>query len=314
MATSTIALGLTDLFDGAIHAHSPTENAKLPAENVSTQLPSQPFEGGGFEINALNQYIDIDEGAGEVVVTLTVGSYTGEALEVQLEADLAASALTHTYTVGWDVSSGQWSIADLTGSFEILTKTGTHGSDNADDGVYNELGWLTVADTGFGTSHLADELRYSTHHWLVFDLGSAKAVDAVLAYLESSDDANASFDDLRVFAHTSDAGDLRRYWETTALVTDWTASARPTSGFNRVQVAHPTTGKVTKRWWMLSWRHFDEVEYHRIGLCKSVRDASASRHGHDRSAARASPVRPLAESLDLEPVPDELHGRMADVA
>lgn len=262
MATSQVAFGLTDLFDGKIHSHA-GENPNLPAENVSEQLPSKVFEGGAFDVSADNKWIDIDEGSGEVSVALTIGTYTGSALIGHIVSALnAAGGLAETYTGSW--TTGTFALG-ATANFSILWNTGT----NTASSIGNEIGFDTSADDTGADNYTADEDRYSTHTFVVFDLGAATAVDAVLLYLETDDDANADFSDVKIYAHTADAGDTRYVWENAVLVTEWEASTRPTSGYNRIQVAHPTIGKVTKRWWCLSWRHFNAIEFHRVGLCKA---------------------------------------------
>lgn len=268
---SQVAFGLTDLFDGKIDSHS-NENASLPAENVSDPLPSKVFEGTGtFDVAADNRYIDIDEGSGEVSVALTIGTYTGSALISHIVTQLnAAGGLAETYNGSY--TTGTFALG-ATANFSILWNTGTNAAGN----IGNEIGFDISADDTGASTYTADEDRYSTHTYVIFDLGSAKQIDAVLIYLESSDDTKVDYSDFKVIGNSTDAGDTRELWETAAPSTlEWSASARPTSGYNRIQVAHPSTGSGTQRWWIASWRHFDEVEHHRIGLVKAYKMGTPS--------------------------------------
>lgn len=114
-------------------------------------------------IDSTNKWIDIDIGAGEVNVSIAEDDYDDiYAVASALETALIAEDATFTVDVG---ATGTITIA-RTGSFSILWKTGTHGSDNADDHIGDILGYSDAADdTGAATYDSDNQHQYGYYHF-----------------------------------------------------------------------------------------------------------------------------------------------------
>jgi hypothetical protein len=100
----------------------------------------------GFKITGSNNKIDIDEGSGEVTVTLSVGRYSPQGLMTHIASKLN-EALGNTYTVSFDRATRTVTIA-ADASFDVLIATGS----NAALGPYSLLG-LGSADLIGGVSY-----------------------------------------------------------------------------------------------------------------------------------------------------------------
>ena len=266
------AFFLTDVFDGKLQA---TGLPTAPMSSDSPGFQSTVVEGpsivtGRFEIGTSNKWLDVDEGSGEVNVKINIGEYLSHTvLAAQIKANLD-NTLTDTYTVSW--VSGRFRISS-TGTFKFLWKTGSHGTDNADDNASAELGYTgTADDTSFLSSHDAEDARYSTSVALTVSLISATELNAFLWYAEGGDDDDAAdFDDVKVYAGPPNGGLTRDAWIDAGATEIFSASKRPTAETtNQIQIAFqdpdaPTTGFT----FFISWRHFDSSKTHRVGLCKA---------------------------------------------
>jgi len=264
----------TDEIDGQIVASGPWD-PDMPQTNVSKDSPgiqARVLEGvvnlGWFEVGSTNKWIDIDEGTGDVGVAFTVGRYTSPgALRDEIATQLnAAAGLSDTYTVTW--LNGVFSIGS-SGTFSISWLNGTHTATS----IGQELGYSTAADTSTAASHVAGSKRYSTAAAVVVDLGSATLLSAFLWYAEGGNDgATAAFNDVNAYVDTSFRGFHRDAW-TDASSTEITLSDRQTTqAVNQIQVGFQDPSTATaRRWAFISWRHFDESQDHRIGLCKAFK-------------------------------------------
>jgi hypothetical protein len=273
------AFFLADVLRGNIAAGSGF-TTELPASNVSDDSPgiqAKQLEGlsytGTFETGSSNKWIDIDEGAGEVGVAMPSQQWTQGPAQIAaaLQSELNnAVGLADTYTVTW--LNGVFAIGS-SGTFAILWKTGSHGSDNSANNIGEELGFDTSADTGTAGSHTGTEKRYSTGTSLVFDLGTATEIHGIAWYAEGGDDgATVDYDDVVFYVDTSLRGFTRDAW-IDASSTAITLSARPsTEAANMIQTGFQDPDTATaRRWAFVSWRHFDESSDHRIGLCKAAK-------------------------------------------
>lgn len=285
-----VHFGLKDELEaGVLAASAPGFQSSPPYANVSTDSPGLQAvvrEGdvgiGWFEIGSSNKWIDIDEGSGQVVVAFADGPYvSGTTLAAHIQSTLNASALVDTYTVTW--VGGVFNIGS-TGTFSILWKTGSHGTDNADNNIGTELGFSTTADTSTAGSHAAAKKRWSTAAGFWWDLGSATALHAFLWYAEGGGDGwTASFNDVVAYVDTAYRGAYRDAW-VDASSTAISLSKRPadaTTEINQIQVGFQDPDTATPyRYGFISWRHWDESADHRIGLVKAfklVRDTTNAR-------------------------------------
>ena len=270
---SRFAVGTTDRFAGNLDGHS-LEATGLPATNAQDPRPRVVFQAAegadGLFDTFVNHWIDIDEGAGEVSVSTTViGGIGRTSLAADITAALNASALTLTYSCFWDVND-HCVIQTTSGTFSILWKTGTHGSDNADTSLATELGFDTLNDdAGFG-GYVAGLKRFSTLMMMIFDLGKAVALDAFALILDGDSETNygTSPGFLRAFGYNVGTLSLsgERWNAIATLSLDY--SPRPVNTENTVQIAHQAV-PVAYRYYAVVWRHFDESAVHRIGLCRA---------------------------------------------
>ena len=271
------AFFLKDLFDGNLAAGSGF-TADLPGANASLDSPglqAKQIEGtsttGTFEIGSTNKWFDIDEGSGDVAVAIADGQYTQgpDQLAALIATTLTAAAgLAGVFTVQWLFGTF---VISSTVTFSLSWKTGSHGTDNSDNSIAEEIGFDESADTSTAAAHTGTSKRYSTGTSLLFDLGSAKEINAFLWQADGgSDGATVSFDNVVAYVDTNIRGFHRDAW-VDASSTAITISGRPPStGTNLIQAGFqdPATS-VSKRWAFVSWRHWDESNDHRIGLCKA---------------------------------------------
>lgn len=98
-------------------------------------------------VTSLNQWIDFDEGSGEVSAQVSVGKYTLSGLASAI-AIAMNDAGANTYTATVDRSTREITIAATSGSFSVLIATGTH----KDSGIYDLINF-GVADLSSASSH-----------------------------------------------------------------------------------------------------------------------------------------------------------------
>lgn len=218
-------------------------------------------------------FIDIDEGAGAVSVTLPANVGDQHTWRGVFTAWLNASSLAQTYSVDYNLATSKMSISS-SGSFEILWASGAHGGASGDN-PRQWLGWpKTAADTGSAAIHEAPERRYGTELFVALDLGSPKDVDALALVLHAGpladffDPAKHSVKVYGASSMLSTSG--REAWEAGAA-TNLNFSVRPSEDQNVIQVAHDNTGAtMTHQFWAFSWRFFDEEPRHEVGLLKAL--------------------------------------------
>lgn len=292
---------LDDVLDGKLQQAIPTggftdsgplANASKDSPGLQAIVKEGPTVADGwFEIGSSNEWIDVDEGSGEVNVDLQHGAYPGGAFVAAIiEARLNAHAsLSYTYSVAW--SFGAFVISSASGNFSILWKTGAHGADNANDSIANEIGFSTAADDTGASLYTADKARWSTTVGLHFDLGAASELHGFLWYAEGGDDGPAvDFDDVKVYVDTAFRGWHRDAWED-ASSTAITLTARPsdaTTTINQIQIGFQDPDTASSyRYGFVSWRHFDESSDHRVGLCKAFKATLDETNGRTIGPLRA---------------------------
>lgn len=118
-----------------------------------------------FEVAAGNKYIDFKEDGGDALLatvetgTVAMGesSATAGTLCAAIKTAMEAAG-TGTYTVTFSNTTKKITIAvgGTIAAVQILWKTGTHGSDNADDHIGTLIGYLDTADSASQASHVGD--------------------------------------------------------------------------------------------------------------------------------------------------------------
>jgi len=112
-----------------------------------------------IEITSSNNKLNVNQGASELIASVTAGWYKNpehlaEAVEVALD-----SILTADITVTYSKSTGKFTITAASGTFQILWKTGTNGSDNTDTHIGTKLGFSDAADDTGGLTYTSDNAQ-----------------------------------------------------------------------------------------------------------------------------------------------------------
>ena len=252
---------------------APLTNALDDRPRIVWQTPPD----GYFSVD-VSQYLDINEGGGEVSVKLPHMAGNGGAIAALIQTTLNSSAsLSLAYTVAYNSALARFSIG-AGSSFSILFATGTHG---ASDTVRPWLGF-SKTDLSGSSSYEAQERRYGTDHWALFDLGSAKGFTLGACILDGGDQVNwndADKSSPKLYASASNLSSTDRApWEAGASK-KLDFSPRSSEEQNYLQVAFDTAGaSMSYRYWVFSWRYFDSDPYHAVGLIKGLtKHASSSR-------------------------------------
>jgi hypothetical protein len=109
---------------------------------------------GLFVVGDTNKYIDFDEGGAELNATLTLGTYTADALCAEMKTQLDAEGAL-TYTVTYSEATRKFTIA-ASASFTIRWSTGT----NAANDVSDMCGYNDAANDTGASSYEADYTRF----------------------------------------------------------------------------------------------------------------------------------------------------------
>jgi hypothetical protein len=264
-----VAFFLDDLFSGHMLAHS-TQDDAMPALNVEDDRPGIAFQaaegdGGQFEISTGNCWLDVNEGGGEVSVSIPWGAYRRQDLAIAIETALnVAAGLALTYACAWN-SNQQCRIWAAGGNFSLLWLTGTHAATSAG----TELGFSVAADDAGSSFYIADEVRYSTSTWLLWDLGAANNLYAAAVILDGDDDTEygTGGGSLRCYGNATNLGAWVEVWKSSAALS-LAFSSRPSEDENKIQVCGQATPAAAYRYYMIGWRHFDESAEHRVGIAR----------------------------------------------
>lgn len=151
---------------------SSSENPNFPALNVKHQIRGKEWRSNGnFVIEAGKNRICFDEGFGEIVASITPGTYSVSQLKAEIKTQLeAVGALT--YTVTFNHRTGLWSIS-ATGEFALLGATGSHL-----DEVLSIIGFA-IADRAGEDNYTAPKIALHTEEHIGFDFKTAEEIDSV---------------------------------------------------------------------------------------------------------------------------------------
>jgi hypothetical protein len=123
-------------------------------------------------IAATNKFLDFNIGSTELTATVAEASYkigtaeteAGTLCKAIYDAIVAAEAVG-VYTVRYSRTTKKFTIARSTGTFEIMLKTGTHGSDNLDTHIGTILGYADTADLTGAVSYAGTvSVEYAFKH------------------------------------------------------------------------------------------------------------------------------------------------------
>jgi len=290
---SLTAFFSNDTLSASQIAESSPGSPYAPVSNANDPRPRKVYQvhdDGCFEVSTTNRYIDLKEDAGPsvtVVVTVPVGIYQSRASLAQAitQAINQMVALTQVYYVDW--VSGRFRISNVTGSapiydFSLLWKTGTHGSDNADDSMAGLLGYTDTSDDGPGLSFTANNERYSTHTYIRWALDKSLTPNLVACQLGG--DNLTDFDTVNVYMNSTNLGNRREIWAA-AATHKLEFSARPSEDENRLQVAYPTSPSAVLQVFF-SWEHIDSSQVHEVGLVAGLVKVGSTTQAEGSSATR----------------------------
>lgn len=114
-----------------------------------------------FVVASGNKFLDYKEianGGVERNATITEGIYyTGAALATEMQTQMQAVAVAYTWAVSYSVVTRKFTFTNDDGwPFELLWKTGVHGSDNTDDHIGTLIGFLDGADDTGANTYTSD--------------------------------------------------------------------------------------------------------------------------------------------------------------
>lgn len=101
----------------------------------------------GFEITSDNQFLNFDEGGGELSASLEIGAYSMDEMRTVIKTAMDAAG-GDTYTVAINRTTRVFTISS-TGSFSLLLGTGTQVGASP----FSLLGFTSGSDTASASSH-----------------------------------------------------------------------------------------------------------------------------------------------------------------
>jgi hypothetical protein len=135
----------------------------FPASNIINTARTKYWKAGGnFEIHNDNNKFYINDGSPKTI-TLTNGSYTGEALafEIDNKLNIASTGWTFTYS-------------DSTYMFTVNHASATIVFSNSTDAVWDTIGFIGTSDEILSGSDLdSDEIRIHNLEYIDFDLSTS---------------------------------------------------------------------------------------------------------------------------------------------
>ncbi len=165
-------------FQDNVAVSATSESPDFPVSNLKNQFRGRLWKSNGhFEITTSNNKIDFKEssGGGELTATLTPGDFTTATLRAEIKAKMELVG-GETYTVTYDVKSGQWTIVTGGSFLSLLFATGT----NTAVSTGPEIGFLTGDRTGFTT--YTGAVAIHSFEAVLFDLGSAENINSFFIF------------------------------------------------------------------------------------------------------------------------------------
>ena len=284
------AFFLTDKFNGKIvnrsnYGATPSQDGNYDT-NVSDPRPrvrwitgadtvAESRSYGLFTVDDSNKYIQISGSplpAVATTYTVPTGLYSADQLAATITSLLQASGPYTSWSCDY-TSQGRFRFAG-TGTVLFRWKTGTHGSDGTGTSLAKEMGFDDSADQLAGGAYpvaTAAELRFDTTTMILFDKGDiSRDLYAWMCEVDVSggvDDA-ALGTSVKVYGNNTQLAFDVQTWASSAS-TSLTFSPAPIYPENQIRLAHNGANGATERYWLWVWRHQDEVQRHKVGLCKA---------------------------------------------
>jgi len=178
-------LDLSHILDAASILTRSSAQLSLPISSLLDGSRSKVWRTdiGWTIITGFNDGIPLNEATtGDAIATIPAGLYiTGAAVAAAAGTALTAAATDNSYVVTYDIATGKFTTAILSGStaFSLEWSTGSIVNAGKQGSAGPDLGYDDSADTASNTSaKVGDNPSYQSRHWVVADLGSAKAATA----------------------------------------------------------------------------------------------------------------------------------------
>jgi hypothetical protein len=284
------AFFLTDKFNGKIvnrsnYGATPSQDGNYDT-NVSDPRPrvrwitgadtvAESRSYGLFTVDDSNKYIQISGSplpAVATTYTVPIGLYSADQLAATITSLLQASGPYTSWSCDY-TSQGRFRFAG-TGTVLFRWKTGTHGSDGTGTSLAKEMGFDDSADQLAGGAYpvaTAAELRFDTTTMILFDKGDSTAdLYAWLCDIDTSGGVDDAVDgsSVKIYGSGTQLAFDVQSWASGAATT-LTFSAAPQYEENSIRLAHNGGSAASHRYWCWIWRHQDEVQRHKVGLCKA---------------------------------------------
>ncbi len=149
----------------------PVAGSSNVGNGVVSQIETLPFVVGNENwtltasvlVDNSNKFFDFNIGGGELNATIATGTYPVGATQADagsfckaLYDAIVAQDGAGTYTVSYASASQEFTLTRSAGTFNILWKTGVHGSDNTDTHVGTTMGFDDSTDDTGSLSYTSD--------------------------------------------------------------------------------------------------------------------------------------------------------------
>jgi hypothetical protein len=282
------AFFLTDKFNGKIinrsnYGATPSQDGNYDT-NVSDPRPRVRWITGAdtvaesrnyslFTVDASNRYIEISATPAGGISTYTIpyGLYSADGLAAAITTQLQASGSFTAWSCVYS-STGRFMFSRTgSGVAYFRWKTGAHGSDGTGTSLAKEMGFDDSQDQTAVDQGVAAEYRYDTTTMILFDKGDSTAdLYAWLCDIDTSGGVEDAVDgsSVKIYGSGTQLAFDVQSWASGAATT-LTFSAAPQYEENSIRLAHNGGSAASHRYWCWIWRHQDEVQRHKVGLCKA---------------------------------------------
>jgi len=168
------------VFQSNVTKTSSSSDSEFPVANLENQIRGKIFRTAGFfKIDATNNKIDFNEGAGALVATITVGDYSVSGLQTAIKTALEVLGL-ETYTVSFSALTGKWTISHAGATLSLLWSTGV----NSGTSIGSTLGFDTSVDDTGAITYTGAAVALHTSEWAQIDLNTAEPIDSFCMFFD----------------------------------------------------------------------------------------------------------------------------------
>ena len=171
------------MFQSNVTLTASSADSEYPVSNLKNPIRGKVWRSsssaGNFTITTSNNKIDFNEGGGDLVATITAGTYTATTLAAEIKTRMDAAG-TDTYTISYSTTTGRWTISSDGSTLSLLWDTGSNSANTAGD----SLGYTTSADDTGATSYVSDNLAIHTEETITIDIGTAENIDSFAMFFD----------------------------------------------------------------------------------------------------------------------------------